>query len=121
LLTLLVVEDEFAVLEVLSVALEGAGYRVLKAGDGSDALRVLAHRSCDLVICDESMPVIDGPQLIAAIRAEPRLAHLPVIMLAETWGRELPVLDDVAVIGKPVYLAELFRRIEVAVAAPRPR
>ena len=42
-LTVLVADDEFAVLEVLSMALEGEGHRVLKAGDGADALRILKH------------------------------------------------------------------------------
>src|SRR5690349_7384131 len=101
-LTVLVADDEFAVLEVLSMALEGEGHRILKAGDGADALRLLASQPCDVVVCDENMPVMNGHQLIAAMRAEPRLSDIPVIMMADTWGRALPVVDNAVVLGKPI-------------------
>lgn len=111
-LTILVADDEFAVLEVLSVALEGEGHRVLKAGDGADALRILTSHACDVIVCDEIMPTMDGHQLVAALRAEPRLEHIPVIFMADTWGRALPVVDRAVVLGKPVLLAELFEHVE---------
>ena len=101
-LTVLVADDEFAVLEVISMALEGEGHRILKAGDGADALRLLASQSCDVVVCDENMPVMNGHQLIAAMRAEPRLSAIPVILLADTWGRPLPVVETAVVLGKPI-------------------
>jgi CheY-like chemotaxis protein len=115
-LTLLVADDEFAVLEVLSMALEGEGHRVLKAGDGADAFRILSSQPCDVVICDESMPMMNGHQLIAAIRAEPRLAGLPIILMADTWGRPLPEVEDAIVVGKPILLSELFTHVEKAAA-----
>ncbi len=111
-LTVLVADDEFAVLEVLSMALEGEGHRVLKAGDGADALRILASQPCDVIICDENMPMMNGHQLIAAVRAEPRLAGLPIIFMAETWGRPLPAIPDAVVLGKPILLADLFEHVE---------
>jgi len=111
-LTVLVADDEFAVLEVLSMALEGEGHRVLKAGDGADALRILSSRPCDVIVCDETMPVMNGHQLIAAVRAEPKWAAIPIILMADTWGRPLPVIEDAVVLGKPVLLAELFAHVE---------
>lgn len=111
-LTLLVADDEFAVLEVLSMALEGEGHRVLKAGDGADALRILSHEACDIVICDENMPVMNGHQLLAAMRAEPRFANVAVVMMADTWGRTLPEIDGITVLGKPIMLAALFAEVE---------
>ncbi len=111
-LTVLVADDEFAVLEVLSMALEGEGHRVLKAGDGADALRILASQPCDVIVCDENMPVMNGHQLIAAVRAEPRLSELPVILMADTWGRPLPDVPDAVVLGKPILLADLFGHVE---------
>lgn len=113
-LTLLVADDEFAVLEVLSMALEGEGHRVLKAGDGADALRILSHQACDIVVCDENMPVMNGHQLIAAMRVEPRYQAISIIMMADTWGRPLPEIEGVVVLGKPVMLAELFAAVEAA-------
>lgn len=118
-LTLLVADDEFAVLEVLSMALEGEGYRVLKAGDGADALRILHQQPCDIVICDERMPVMSGPQLIDAMRAVPRLAEIPVLLMAETWGRTLPEIEGIVVLGKPILLAELYAHIEAAAQSRR--
>ncbi|HEY5946464.1 MAG TPA: response regulator [Kofleriaceae bacterium] len=111
-LTVLVADDEFAVLEVLSMALEGEGHRVLKAGDGSDALRILVSQPCDVIVCDENMPVMNGHQLVAAVRAEPKLVHTPFIMMADTWGRPLPTIEGVIVLGKPILLAELFGHVE---------
>ena len=119
-LTILLAEDEFAVLEVLSLALEGEGYIVLKAGDGADALRILSSHECDLLICDEVMPMMDGPQLIEALRAEPRFASIPIILMADTWGRSPPQVDGAMVLGKPILLAELFREVEQVRNSRRP-
>jgi CheY-like chemotaxis protein len=118
-LTVLVAEDEFAVLEVLSMALEGEGHRVLKAGDGADALRILVSQPCDVIVCDENMPLMNGHQLIAAVRAEPRLRDISIILMADSWGRPLPVVEDAVVLGKPILLAELFSHVERLGAKPR--
>jgi CheY-like chemotaxis protein len=118
-LTVLVADDEFAVLEVLSMALEGEGHRVLKAGDGADALRILSSQPCDVVVCDEKMPVMSGIQLVEAMRAEPRLATIPVILMAETWGRPLPAIEGAIVLGKPLRLSDLFEHVERAGNKPR--
>jgi CheY-like chemotaxis protein len=118
-LTVLVADDEFAVLEVLSMALEGEGHRVLKAGDGADALRILSSQPCDVIVTDENMPMMNGHQLIAAMRAEPRLSDIPIILMADTWGRPLPTVEDAVVLGKPILLAELFGHVERLGAKPR--
>jgi CheY-like chemotaxis protein len=114
-LTVLVADDEFAVLEVLCMALEGEGHRVLKAGDGADALRILVSQPCDVVVCDEVMPVMSGSQLIGAMRADPRLATIPVIMMVDVFGRpKAPVDPDVHVVPKPVMLPQLFGLVDHA-------
>jgi len=118
-LTVLVADDEFAVLEVLAMALEGEGHRVLKAGDGADALRILSHQACDVVVCDENMPVMSGPRLIAAMREEPRFADVAVVMMADTWGRPLPAVDGATVLAKPVMLAALFEAVAAAAKSRR--
>jgi CheY-like chemotaxis protein len=108
-LTVLVADDEFAVLEVLSMALEAEGHRVLKAGDGADALRILSSQPCDVVVCDEVMPVMSGNQLVMAVRADPRLCATPIIMMIDVFGRSSTQSDpDVHVITKPVMLPQLF-------------
>jgi two-component system chemotaxis sensor kinase CheA len=79
--SVLVVDDSVIVREVERSILERAGYRVLTAGDGVEALSILAERPCDLVVTDIDMPRMDGLQLTAEIRALPRLTQLPVILL----------------------------------------
>jgi CheY-like chemotaxis protein len=111
-LTVLVADDEFAVLEVLSMALEGEGHRVLKAGDGADALRILSTQPCDVVVCDEVMPVMNGRQLVDAMRGDEKLAEVPVILMAETWGRAPSAIDGAVVLGKPIRLADLFDHVD---------
>jgi CheY-like chemotaxis protein len=121
-LTVLVADDEFAVLEVLSMALEGEGHRVLKAGDGADALRILISQPCDVLVCDEVMPVMSGAQLVDAMRADPRLAEVPVIMTIDTYGRPKAPLDpDIRVLAKPILLPQLFALIEEVGMARGPR
>jgi DNA-binding NtrC family response regulator len=106
-LTVLVADDEFAVLEVLAMALEGEGHRVLKAGDGADALRMLISTPCDVLVCDEVMPVMTA--------ADPKLAGIRVILMVDTYGRPSGAVDpDVAVLSKPVQLAELFALVDGA-------
>ena len=113
-LTVLVADDEFAVLEVLAMALEGEGHRVLKAGDGADALRVLASQPCDIVICDDHMPVMSGSQLVAAMRGDARYAQIPVVLMVDVFGRPLPPAPapQVHVVAKPPTLAKLFALVE---------
>jgi len=114
-LTVLVADDEFAVLEVLCMALEGEGHRILKAGDGADALRILVSQPCDVVVCDEVMPVMTGAQLVGAMRADPRLASVPVIMMIDVFGRSRTPLDpEIIVVPKPVMLPQLFGLVDQA-------
>jgi CheY-like chemotaxis protein len=112
-LKILVADDEFANLESLCSALEGAGHRVLKAGDGADALRIMTNQPCDIVVCDEDMPVIAGPQLVEAMKAITRLERIPVIMMAETFARgRAPFAAGATIVRKPVMLPQLLALIE---------
>ena len=67
--TVLVVDDEPDLAELLRLMLKGAGYRVAVARDGRAALRMLGEARHDLVLCDVLMPVMDGPGLAAAMQA----------------------------------------------------
>lgn len=77
----LVVDDATIVREVERSILEQAGYEVVTAGDGLEAMAVLANAHCDLVVSDIDMPRLDGLELTARIRATPRLAQVPVILV----------------------------------------
>ncbi|TEU15444.1 MAG: response regulator [Anaerolineales bacterium] len=78
---ILVVDDDSFILRLVSYILETEGYTVVTAADGREALGLLAEHQPDLVICDISMPELDGFATIEAIRADPETQELPVIML----------------------------------------
>lgn len=80
--TVLVVDDEFGVAEVLQSILEDEGYRVLTAINGKQGLLRLAETAADLVIVDFMMPIMDGTQMAAAMRANPALARIPLVLMS---------------------------------------
>jgi CheY-like chemotaxis protein len=79
--TVLVVDDEPDVLLLCRVNLEFEGYRVLEAGDGEAALARLADEVPDVVLLDVMMPKLDGWAVLERIKADPRTADVPVVML----------------------------------------
>lgn len=80
--TILLVEDEFGIAGVLTVLLEDEGYRVLSAANGRQALSRLAEVRPDLVVTDFMMPLLDGAALGEALRADPALKDIPIIMMS---------------------------------------
>ena len=79
--TILVAEDRDASRELLNVVLTSAGYCVILAADGEEALRLAAETRADLIILDIHMPRLDGFGAIARLRADPAYADVPVIAL----------------------------------------
>lgn len=80
--TVLVVDDEFGVAEVLQSILEDEGYRVATAINGKQALTRLGEHSADVILLDYMMPIMDGTQTLAAIRKDPAFKNVPVIMMS---------------------------------------
>ena len=79
-LTILVVEDEFGVAEVVMTALEDEGYRVVLAANGRQALDRLSEAQPDLIIADFMMPIMDGAAMGKAVRSSPEFKDVPFIM-----------------------------------------
>jgi two-component system chemotaxis sensor kinase CheA len=77
----LVVDDALTVRELQRSILERAGYTVLTAGDGLEALARLSATEVDIVLTDVEMPNMDGFTLTEEIRSRPALAGLPVVIL----------------------------------------
>ncbi|MFP4345405.1 MAG: response regulator [Anaerolineales bacterium] len=77
---ILVVEDDAIMRPTLRDLLQLEGHTVLTATDGLEALAILGDTQIDLVITDFAMPQLDGLGLVSALRADPRLSSLPVIM-----------------------------------------
>ena len=79
--TILTADDSASIRQMVTFTLKGAGYEVVEAVDGQDALSKLESRKVDMVITDLNMPNLDGIGLIKAIRAMPQYRFIPVIML----------------------------------------
>jgi two-component system cell cycle response regulator len=78
----LLVEDDPALRRYLEIVLQRAGYEVLTAGDGLEAMKFLLSDSVDVVVTDALMPNLDGYELCRFVRSSEHLAHLPIILLS---------------------------------------
>jgi two-component system chemotaxis response regulator CheY len=77
----LVVDDSKSMREMIIFTLKGAGYEIIEAEDGLDALTVIGDQKVDLVITDLNMPKMNGFELIKELRAKPGFAYTPILML----------------------------------------
>lgn len=113
--TILVAEDRDASRELLGIVLTAAGYRVVAASDGEDAVARLQDNSVDLVILDIHMPRLDGFGVLRHLRADPRYASLPVIALtasAMAGDRDSVIAAGFSeYISKPVNMSLLRREV----------
>jgi two-component system chemotaxis response regulator CheY len=75
------VDDSRTMRDMVSFTLRGAGYEVVEAADGQQAMSAIATTKVDLVITDLNMPVMDGLTLIRKLRAIPAHRTLPILML----------------------------------------
>ncbi|MGA1876787.1 response regulator [Azospirillum sp. 11R-A] len=75
------VDDSRTMRDMVSFTLRGAGYDVVEAADGQQAMSAIATNKVDLVITDLNMPVMDGLTLIRRLRAIPAHRTLPILML----------------------------------------
>ncbi|WP_085555252.1 response regulator [Azospirillum agricola] len=77
----LTVDDSRTMRDMVTFTLKGAGYDVVEAADGQQAMTAMAAGKVDLVITDLNMPVMDGLTLIRKLRAIPAHRTLPILML----------------------------------------
>ncbi|MDI6874205.1 response regulator transcription factor [Candidatus Solincola sp.] len=78
---ILIVDDDATMANLLSTVLEFEGFQPLKALSGEEAIRMVKEESPDLVLLDIMMPKMDGFEVLARLRGDPRTEKLPVIML----------------------------------------
>lgn len=118
---ILVVDDNDALRENVSEALELEGYEVEAVGTGHLALEALARgRLPGVVLIDMMMPGMSGPELVARLRSDPRLAGLMVVLVSGLVPPPGALAVD-AVLGKPFGVADLLRVVERLLPhAPRP-
>lgn len=108
--TILVVEDDRSIRRYLEVILQRAGYSVVAAADGLEAMKSALTAAVDAVVTDAIMPHLNGYELCRFLRHHPSLSRLPVILLSgvEPAGcpEEMQGLPDVR-LAKPVRPEEL--------------
>ncbi|MCK9459093.1 MAG: hybrid sensor histidine kinase/response regulator [Proteobacteria bacterium] len=114
--TILAVDDSIATRTLLKTLLESAGYRVLTAVDGLQALNVLAGNRVDLVISDVQMPNMNGFELTSAIKSRPNLSRLPVVLVTSLGSDEdmaagLAAGADAHIVKKQLTRGELMKTI----------
>lgn len=79
--TILVVDDSASLRQVVAIALRGAGYEVIEACDGKDALGRMTGQKIHLIISDVNMPNMDGISYVKAVKQLPAYKFTPIIML----------------------------------------
>lgn len=111
--TILIVDDEYLIADILGFALEDEGFLVEKASNGHKALDALKEKRVDLVITDYMMPVKNGLELAQAIREDLLLPDLPVILMSgaqASQGRDCPELFA-AVFDKPFDMDRMIAKV----------
>ncbi len=121
--SVLVVDDSPETLRFLTDALEEAGFTVFVASSGAEALEVTADKRPEVILMDAVMPGMDGFVTTRRIKADPRLAHLPVIFMTGLSDTEHVVTGleagGVDYLTKPIVADELVARIKVHAANAR--
>ena len=88
--TILIADDEVHILNVLAWKLRNAGYQVVTAADGHEALELAKSKQPDLLITDYQMPLLSGLELCTRMHADPTTCDIPAILLTAR-GYDLPV------------------------------
>ncbi len=114
--TILIVEDEEAIRQVLRHNLSREGYRVLESADGEKGLEKARAKAPDLILLDLMLPGLDGISLCRILKADPLTASIPVVMLTAK-GEETDVVLGLGVgaedyVVKPFRLKELLARVK---------
>ena len=115
--TILIVDDDEVILRVLERDLEQAGFAVVKAGNGKEALEIVSRDTVDIVISDISMPEMDGLAFCEQLRRRPACADIPFIFLTVHGGEQAKIrglrsgADDYVV--KPFNTGDLIARAEI--------
>ena len=122
--TILLVEDDPSVRELLRVLLEVEGYEIVEARDGQEGLEKAGSLKPDLMILDLMMPEVDGERLITMLRDEPSLRRMPVIVVSgrhEALDRCRDLIGSENVFSKPFEPVKLLDRVGSLVGYPPDR
>lgn len=113
--TILIVEDDEDLRRLLRTALALAGYDVIEAGDGLEALQRIEEAPPHLVILDLVLPGFSGVMVRQELAAQALTRHIPIVVIT---GSHVPEdLDVDCVLRKPLTIAELLKTVRTCLAA----
>lgn len=93
--TVLVIDDEAPIVELLVDIIEDEGHTVLQASNGMEGLALAREKQPDLIISDVMMPLLDGYAFLRALREDAATSHLHVILMSAAFPQGNPVQDGV--------------------------
>ena len=114
----LVVDDEQDIRQLVALILEAAGYDVIQAASGMEALAALGRSSFELVILDIMMPEMDGWEVCRQIKSRPQTKDIPVLILTVR-SQPLDRVIGLEVVHANSYLTKPFERKELLEAVER--
>ncbi|MDI6843255.1 MAG: response regulator [Anaerosomatales bacterium] len=116
----LVVDDDRSIVNVLRDTLKTRGYSIAAAYDGAEAMAAIRKRKPDLILLDLQMPVMDGYEVIEAVKTDPDLKDIPIVIMT-AYQIDRSRVDIVGMaeqkVDKPFSAEELVRRVEALLAA----
>ena len=104
---IMVVDDSASLRQVVAIALKGAGYEVLEASDGRDALSKLTGQKVHLIVSDVNMPNMDGITLVKEVKKLPNYKFTPIMMLTTESDQEKKMQGKAA--GAKAWLVKPFQ------------
>ena len=111
--TILIVDDEFSLVESLAELLSWEGYEVVTASNGRQGLEQIERSTPALLLLDYMMPMMDGLQMLRTLRSNPAYHALPVVLMtAAPMGLPKGEANWTALLRKPFTVAEVLRVIE---------
>lgn len=106
----LLVEDDRSARRYLEVALQRLGYQVITAADGLEAMKIALSSAIDVVITDAIMPNLGGQELARFLRQNPKLSHIPIVLLTGQRNQQAAIASDKSIdafLIKPVKADEV--------------
>ncbi|NMO17615.1 response regulator [Pyxidicoccus fallax] len=116
---ILIVDDEFGIVEAVRDLLSDEGYRTVIALNGRQAMERMAEEPPALVLLDYMMPVMNGPAVLEAMRADAALRDVPVVMMSASASAQWKHLTCSAFLPKPFGLEQLLSTV-LRFAGPPP-
>jgi len=115
--TIMIVDDSASLRQVVAISLKGAGYEVVEACDGVDALKKLDGRKLHLIISDVNMPNMDGLTFVKAAKQLPAYKFTPVIMLTTEAGDAMKQQGQAA--GAKAWVVKPFQPAQMLAAVAK--